>query len=221
MTAADSAAPLGLVVLISGRGSNFLAILKAIQAGELNAEIRAVVSSRGDAAGLEFARQAGIETAVLEHTTYPDREQYDTALADCIDRFQPGLVVLAGFMRILTAGFVRHYAGRLVNIHPSLLPRHRGLQTHARALEAGDREHGASVHLVTEELDGGPVLLQVKIPVLADDTPDSLAERVLKQEHRLYPEAIRRIAAGRLEWKQDQVILDGQQITTTPQLEPV
>ena len=124
-------------------------------------------------------------------------------------------------MRILTAAFVRHYAGRLINIHPSLLPRHRGLQTHARALEAGDREHGASVHLVTEELDGGPVLLQVKIPVLADDTPETLAERVLKQEHRLYPEAIRRIAAGRLEWKQDQVILDGRTITTTPQLEPV
>lgn len=206
-----SSAPsrLPLVVLLSGRGSNFQALLRAIQDGTLPAEIRAVISNRPDAAGLDIARDAGINTEVVDHTGYPDRESYDRELQRRIDAHDPALVVLAGFMRILTSGFVRHYLGRLINIHPSLLPRHRGLDTHNRALAAGDREHGASVHFVTEELDGGPVLMQARVPVLPGDDAATLAERVLKQEHRLYPEAVRLIASGRVSWKDREPWLDG------------
>lgn len=189
---------LPIVVLISGRGSNLQSIIDAVTAGRLPVEIRAVISNRPDAQGLARARSAGIPTEVVDHRAYPDRESYDRALVEVIDRYRPALVVLAGFMRILTPEFVQHYRGRLLNIHPSLLPKFKGLDTHRRALEAGEREHGASVHLVTEELDGGPVLMQARVPVLPDDDPERLAERVLRQEHRLYPEVLRLFAEGRL-----------------------
>ena len=170
--------PLPLVVLISGGGTNLQAIIDAAVA-DLPVDIRAVISNEADAFGLERARGAGIETRVLDHRAFPDREAYDAALAELIDEYEPGLVVLAGFMRILTPAFVRHYHGRMFNIHPSLLPRYRGLDTHARVLAAGDREHGATVHFVTEELDGGPLIIQARVPVLANDDPQTLARRVL------------------------------------------
>ena len=197
------------MVLLSGRGSNFQALLRAIGNGTLPAEIRAVISNRPDAAGLASAAQAGIPTAVVDHRLYPDRESCDAALQASIDTHDPGLVVLAGFMRILTPAFVRHYEGRLINIHPSLLPRFRGLDTHARALREGVTEHGASVHFVTEELDGGPVILQARVPVHPGDSAELLAERVLKEEHRLYPAAVRLLATGRITWKDHQPRLDG------------
>jgi phosphoribosylglycinamide formyltransferase-1 len=219
MPTPDSQSKLALVVLLSGRGSNFQALLQAIQDGRLPAGIRAVISNRPAAAGLAIAAQAGIATEVLDHTGYPDREAYDAALQQHIDHYRPDLVVLAGFMRILSPGFVRHYQGRLINIHPSLLPRHRGLDTHARALAAGDTEHGASVHFVTEELDGGPVLLQARVPVQADDTAEQLAARVLAQEHRLYPAAVQLIAAGRVAWQDDQLCFDGSPLQQPLQLD--
>ncbi|HHH42590.1 MAG TPA: phosphoribosylglycinamide formyltransferase [Gammaproteobacteria bacterium] len=204
----DTPQPLKLVVLISGRGSNLRAILDAIRNGELPAVVEAVVSNRADAAGLAYAQQQNIDTLALDAGDYPDRDRYDRALQGLIDCFEPDLVVLAGFMRILTPGFVRHYHHRLINIHPSLLPAFRGLDTHRRALEAGAREHGASVHFVSEELDSGPVFLQVRVPVLGDDTPATLAERVLQQEHRLYPLAIRWLAEGRIRWQDEQLLFD-------------
>jgi len=199
--------PLPLVVLISGSGSNLQAIID--RADELGVEIRAVISNRPDAYGLQRADQAGIETRVLEHTRFPDRDSYDQALGDLIESFQPQLVVLAGFMRILTATLVHRFAGRMLNIHPSLLPRHRGLHTHQRALEAGDQEHGASVHFVTEELDGGPPVLQARVPVLADDDADTLAARVLAREHIIYPQVIQWFAQGRLRLDQGTPVFDG------------
>ena len=199
---------LPIVVLISGRGSNLQSIIEQAAAGELPVDIRAVISNRPDAAGLERARAAGIETAVVDHRDYPDRAAFDAALARCIDRYEPGAVALAGFMRILTPDFVRHYRGRLLNIHPSLLPAYRGLDTHRRALADGARRHGASVHFVTEELDGGPVILQAEVPVLAGDTPETLAARVLAQEHRLYPAALRLLAEGRVRLGEGEVLFD-------------
>jgi phosphoribosylglycinamide formyltransferase 1 len=202
---ADAVKPLSLVVLISGRGSNLQAILDAIQAGKLRTSVKAVISTRADASGLVNAQRANIDTLALDPGDYPVREDYDRALQGLIDGFQPDLVALAGFMRILTPGFVQHYRGRLINIHPSLLPALRGLNTHQRALDRGLREHGASVHFVTEELDGGPVIIQVRVPVLAGDTAKSLAARVLSQEHRLYVEALHLLAEKRVYW-------DGQQL---------
>ncbi len=180
-----------LVILISGRGSNMQSIIRAIDAGELNAEIVAVISNLPDAAGLKTAAAAGIDTQLINHRDFDSREAFDIELARTIDQYQPGFVVLAGFMRILTAGFVKHFVGKLINIHPSLLPKFKGLHTHQRAIEAGEQEHGASVHFVTAELDDGPVILQAKVPVLADDTPELLAARVLVEEHKLYPDAIK------------------------------
>ncbi len=190
--------PLPIVILISGRGSNLQAIIDKTAAGELPVDIRAVISNRPFAAGLDQAKQAGLETRVIDHTSYADRKAFDQALQTCIDSYQPGLVVLAGFMRILTPGFVNHYRGRMLNIHPSLLPDLPGLNTHQRALDAGHREHGASVHFVTEDADGGPVLLQARVAVREDDSPERLAARVLEREHRLYPQAIRWFAEGRI-----------------------
>jgi phosphoribosylglycinamide formyltransferase-1 len=190
--------PLPIVILISGRGSNLQAIVDKTAAGELPVDIRAVISNRPNAAGLQQARQAGLETRVIDHTGYADRQAFDQALQACIDSYQPGLVVLAGFMRILTPGFVDHYRGRMLNIHPSLLPDLPGLNTHQRALDAGHSEHGASVHFVTEDTDGGPVLLQARVAIHEDDSAESLAARVLEQEHRLYPQAIRWFAEGRI-----------------------
>ena len=206
----SSVAPLPIVILISGRGSNLQAIIDRTAAGELPVEIRAVISNRPLAAGLQLAEKAGLETRVIDHTGYADRETFDEALQACIDSYQPALVVLAGFMRILTPGFVEHYRGRMLNIHPSLLPDFPGLNTHQRALDAGHREVGASVHFVTEDTDGGPVLMQARVAVREDDTADSLAARVLEQEHRLYPQAIHWFADGRIFLDENgQIQLDG------------
>ena len=199
---------LPIVILISGRGSNMQAILDQAARGELAVDIRAVISNRPDAPGLDSARAAGIHTVVVDHREHSSRAEYDQALQSAIDQYQPALVVLAGFMRILTPAFVRHYQGRLINIHPSLLPALRGLNTHQRALEAGVSEHGASVHFVTEELDGGPVIVQARVPVQPDDTADTLATRVLRVEHQLYPTAIGWFAAGRLHYRDGAAWLD-------------
>jgi phosphoribosylglycinamide formyltransferase-1 len=215
---ADSRPPLSLVVLISGRGSNLKAILEAIDAGELNARVCAVISSRLDAKGLDYARQCRIDTLALDSNDYPSRESYDRALQGLIDRFTPDLVVLAGFMRILTPGLVSHYQGRMINIHPSLLPALRGLNTHQRALDEALDEHGASVHFVTEELDGGPVIVQTRVPVLEGDDAETLEARVLKQEHGLYLQALQWIAADRIQWSGGQLLFDGQPLDKPLQL---
>jgi len=188
--------PCNVVVLISGSGSNLQALIDSIAHDGNPARIAAVICNRADAYGLQRAKQAGIATELLDHKQFDGREAFDTALIQAIDAHQPDLVVLAGFMRILTPGFVQHYAGRLLNIHPSLLPKHKGLHTHQRALEAGDSEHGCSVHFVTEELDGGPRVIQAVLPVMADDTAESLASRVHQQEHLIYPLAVRWFAEG-------------------------
>ncbi len=187
-----------IVILISGRGSNMEAVVRAAQAEQWPARIAAVISNRADAGGLQFAASHGIPTAVVSNKDYPSREAFDAALQAEIDRFQPDLVVLAGFMRILTPGFVDHYEGRMLNIHPSLLPLFPGLHTHEQALAAGVKEHGATVHFVTAQLDHGPMVGQATVPVLEGDTPDTLAARVLVQEHQLYPRAIRWFVEDRL-----------------------
>lgn len=179
-----------IVILISGRGSNMKSIVEAIKSGSLDVTVAAVVSNRPDAAGLIYAQQEKIPTVVLDHTQFETRELFDQAMAKEIDNYAPKLVVLAGFMRILTTEFVEHFAGKLINIHPALLPKFKGLNTHQRAIDAGEKEHGASVHIVTPELDDGPVVLQARVPVLEDDTEATLAARVLEQEHLLYPKAI-------------------------------
>ena len=176
-----------LVILISGRGSNMQALLEA----NLPCRVAAVISNKADAAGLEIAKQHGIATQVISHRDYPDRESFDTALAALIDTYQPDIIALAGFMRILTPGFVEHYQGRLINIHPSLLPAYGGLDTHARALKDGVRIHGCTVHFVTSDLDHGPIIIQAAVPVLQGDTPATLAAKVLREEHRIYPQAVR------------------------------
>jgi phosphoribosylglycinamide formyltransferase-1 len=205
--------PLALVVLISGNGSNLQAIIDAIRHQGLNAEVRAVISNNPDAYGLTRAREAGIATVSLDHRNYPSRKAYDQDLQAVIDRYQPQLVVLAGFMRILTAEFVKHYHGRMLNIHPSLLPKYQGLNTHRRVLEAGDNIHGVSVHFVTPELDGGPVILQAEVPVHPGDTTDDLAQRVHQQEHVIYPLVIRWFSEGRLGLHNNRVLFDGKPLT--------
>lgn len=180
-----------IVVLISGRGSNMEAIVQACATEGWNARIAAVVSNQPDASGLAFARARGIATAVVDHREHVSREAFDAALREAIDAFAPSLLVLAGFMRILTPGFVSHYAGRMVNVHPSLLPAFTGLHTHRRAIEAGCKAAGATVHFVTAELDHGPIIAQAVVPVLPGDTEDTLASRVLAREHVLYPRAVR------------------------------
>ncbi|HIA02051.1 MAG TPA: phosphoribosylglycinamide formyltransferase [Myxococcales bacterium] len=183
-----------LVILISGRGSNMQAILESLPRLP-HVRVAAVISNRPDAAGLNTAQNAHIPTQVVDHTHYTARDDFDQALQQRIDEWQPNLVVLAGFMRILSREFVQHYAQRLINIHPSLLPAYKGLNTHQRVLDAGESRHGASVHFVTPELDDGPVILQAEVPVYSDDTAKNLAQRVLVEEHRLYPQAIRQLAA--------------------------
>jgi phosphoribosylglycinamide formyltransferase-1 len=187
-----------IVILISGRGSNMQAIVRAADAEGWPARIAAVISNRADAEGLEFARQHGITTEVVANKDFASREEFDAGLQAAIDRFQPDLVVLAGFMRILTAPFVEHYAGRMLNIHPSLLPSFPGLGTHRQALDAGVRVHGATVHFATAALDHGPIVSQAAVPVLGEDTEPSLAARVLIQEHVIYPQAVRWFVEGRL-----------------------
>ena len=182
-----------VVILISGRGSNMISIVEAMRDGSLPITVAAVISNRPDAAGLEYAKQLNIATAVIDHKHFETRESFDQVLAQKIDSYNPDLVVLAGFMRILTTEFVEQFAGKLINIHPSLLPKFKGLDTHQRAIDAGEKEHGASVHFVTPELDDGPVVLQASVAVFENDTVKTLAARVLEQEHKLYPEAIRKL----------------------------
>ena len=209
-----------IVVLISGRGTNLEAIIDAISAGLLPAELAAVVCNEPGAPGIETARQAGCEVAIVHHRDFPSRERFDAALAETVDRFEPKLVVLAGFMRILTSEFVRRFAGRLVNIHPSLLPDLPGLDTHERAIAAGAEVHGATVHFVTEELDGGPIIAQARVPVLACDDPDTLAARVLEREHVILPRALSWFARGRIGMDGDRVLLDGVPALAHPEASP-
>lgn len=206
--------PCNAVVLISGSGSNLQALIDS-QGEDNPLRIRAVISNRADAYGLTRAQNAGIATQVLDHKAFADREAFDCALIEAIDGFRPDLVVLAGFMRILTPAFVRHYSGRLLNIHPSLLPKHKGLNTHQRALDAQDSEHGCSVHFVSEELDGGPLIIQAIVPVEPGDTAETLALRVHMQEHRIYPTAVRWFAEGRLRLAAEGALLDGEKLPAT------
>ena len=209
-----------IVVLISGRGTNLAAIIDAVAAGTLPVELAAVVCNEPDAPGIELARQAGHEATIVHHRDFPGRERFDAALAEAIDRHDPDLVVLAGFMRILTAGFVRRYRGRLVNIHPSLLPEFPGLDTHARAIAAGAETHGATVHFVTEELDGGPIIAQARVPVLAGDDPDTLAARVLEREHVILPRTLAWFASRRVSLDGDRVLIDGVPALSHPEGSP-
>lgn len=210
---------LPIVVLISGRGSNMRVIAEQAAAGTLPVEIRAVLSDKADAPGLQSARGLNIATEALAASDFPNRDAFDAALADRIDAYAPQLVALAGYMRILSGSFVRRYAGRLINIHPSLLPKYPGLHTHRRVLEAGDVVHGASVHFVTEDLDAGPVIVQGRVPVLAGDTADSLSARVQRVEHIIYPQAIAWIAAGRVAMRDGQTWMDGARCATPPVIE--
>lgn len=198
-----------IAVLISGRGSNLKALIDACRDGRISGRIVLVISNRPDAPGLDHARAHDIPHAVVDHCRFPDREGFERELAAVLDGYAPDLVVLAGFMRVLTPGFVAGFDGRMINIHPSLLPEFRGLDTHARALAAGAGIHGASVHFVTAELDGGPVVMQARVPVCPGDTPDSLAERVHAAEHRLYPTVVDLICSGRIHAAGDSVWFDG------------
>jgi phosphoribosylglycinamide formyltransferase-1 len=200
-----------IVVLISGSGSNLQAIIDTCNnEQDYPGTVVGVISNKADAYGLTRAEQAEIANRVVDHKNFTSRELYDQALIEAIDSYQPDLVVLAGFMRILTPGFVQHYAGKLLNIHPSLLPKYQGLNTHQRALDAGDKEHGVSVHFVTEELDGGPVILQAKVPVFEGDKAEDLASRVHEQEHRIYPLVIKWYCQQRLVMSGEQALLDDQ-----------
>ena len=203
-----------IVVLISGSGSNLQAIIDICESGKIQAKVTAVFSNKSDAYGLERAKTHGIPTHALSVQDYlggegkPDRQAFDTELMSQIDTYQPDLIILAGYMRILSPNFVQHYLGKMLNIHPSLLPKYSGLHTHQRAIDAGDTEHGTSVHFVTEELDGGPVILQAKVPVFEDDAADDLAQRVLVQEHHIYPLVTKWFIEGRLGMKDGQAYLD-------------
>ncbi|MFZ6875466.1 phosphoribosylglycinamide formyltransferase [Undibacterium sp. Di27W] len=194
-----------IVILISGRGSNMQAIVETAVKQQWPAQIAAVISNRADAGGLEYAASRGIPTAVVVSKQFATREAFDAALQAKIDEFTPDLVVLAGFMRILTAGFVEHYAGKMLNIHPSLLPSFVGLATHQQAIDAGVKVHGVTVHFVTAELDHGPIVAQAVVPVLDDDTEDTLSHRVLEQEHQIYPRAV-------LQFVEDKLRIDGNRV---------
>jgi phosphoribosylglycinamide formyltransferase-1 len=207
-----------VVVLLSGTGSNLQALIDSTLTGDSPVRIAAVISNRSDAYGLQRARDAGIQTRSLDHKAFEGREAFDQALIELIDAFEPKLVVLAGFMRILSADFVRHYEGRLLNIHPSLLPKYKGMHTHQRALDAGDSEHGCTVHFVTEELDGGPLVVQAVVPVESGDSAQTLAQRVHTQEHRIYPLAVRWFVEGRLILGEQGALLDGQLLAASGHL---
>ncbi|MCW1875326.1 phosphoribosylglycinamide formyltransferase [Erwinia sp. INIA-01] len=199
-----------IVVLVSGNGSNLQAILDACQQGRINGSVAAVFSNKADAYGLERAREAGVPAHALAASQFADREAFDRQLMLEIDAYAPDLVVLAGYMRILSPAFVQRYAGRMLNIHPSLLPKYPGLHTHRQAIENGDDEHGTSVHFVTEELDGGPVILQAKVPVFSEDTEAEVTARVQHQEHAIYPLVVSWFIEGRLAMREDRAWLDGQ-----------
>jgi len=208
--AVDTSKP-RLVVLISGSGRNLQAMIDAIGHQTLDAELVRVISNRGDAYGLKRAERAGAATAVLRANRFQSREAYDVALGELVAEAEPDMVAMAGFMRILSSGFVQRFAGRVVNIHPSLLPRYRGLDTHRRVLEAGDARHGASIHFVTDELDAGPVIVQGAIKVVPDDTVETLADRVMRRvETRIYPMALQWLASARAVWRDGEVWFDGQ-----------
>jgi phosphoribosylglycinamide formyltransferase-1 len=199
-----------LAVLISGQGRNLQAILDAVAAGKIPAHMACVISNRADASGLERARAAAVPAIAVPHTDYPSREAFDAALASVLKPHQPDIIALAGFMRVLGDGFIRHFEGRMVNIHPSLLPKYRGLHTHRRVLEAGDREHGASVHFVTGDLDGGPVAIQGGFSVKPQDTEQSLAERVMHEvELKIFPQALAWLARGELRYSGGQAHFRG------------
>lgn len=199
-----------IVVLISGQGSNLQAIIDACASGFIPGTVRAVISNKSKAYGVTRASSAGILTEIISHKNYASREQYDRALIKAINQYEPDLVVLAGFMRILSAEFVQQFRGKLLNIHPSLLPKYQGLNTYQRAIDAKETEHGCSVHFVTEQLDGGPVILQAKVPVFPEDTAETVAERVHEQEHSVYPLVIKWFCQNRLEQRNEQAWLDGQ-----------
>tara|TARA_B100000674_G_scaffold127301_1_gene98114 strand:+ start:649 stop:1299 length:651 start_codon:yes stop_codon:yes gene_type:complete len=207
-----------VAVLLSGRGSNFQSLLSASLEGSLGGEISLVISNRLGAGGLSIAQNAGIETALIDHQRYPTREAFDQDLAGAIDSAQPDLVVLAGFMRILTPEFVARFSERLMNIHPSLLPLYPGLHTHQRALDNGDSHAGATVHYVNGELDGGPPVLQAKVPVNFGDDADALAARVLAVEHQIYPVAVNWHLCGRLTWEDGSLIKDGMPVPPSGEL---
>ncbi len=208
-----SLAKIRLVILISGRGSNLQAIINANRNGQFDVNIVAVISNRADAAGLKIAQSAGIATQAIDHREYIKRDDFDQALMQTIDSLQPDLIVLAGFMRILGEEFVDHFEGKLINIHPSLLPKYPGLNTHQRVLDNHESTHGASIHYVNNELDGGSVVLQVKVDVLAEDTADTLAARVLEQEHALYCQVIQWAAEKRLLFQQGKIFFDDKELT--------
>jgi phosphoribosylglycinamide formyltransferase-1 len=201
-----------IVILISGSGSNLQAIIDAVAEKRIHADISAVISNRPDALGLEKAKAAGINTIVIDHTEFTDRQQFDEALEKQVAELQPDLIVLAGFMRILPENFIEQYEGRMLNIHPSLLPEFKGMHTHRRALEAGHNQHGASVHFVSNELDSGPVVIQATVPVLGNDDEKTLAERVLEQEHIIYPLAIEWFVTGRLSLINNHVHFDNKPV---------
>ena len=205
-----SDAPAAVVILISGRGSNLQAILDETQAGRLPIRVSTVISNNPDADGLRHARAAGVPTETIDHRAFSERALFESALMQAIDRHTPRLVLLAGFMRILGDNFIHHYSGRLLNIHPSLLPEFKGMNTHARAIAAGVRLHGASVHFVTNDLDGGPVIVQASVPIRADDNAATLGARVLTEEHRIFPLAVRWYVEGRLTIRDGRVLLDGE-----------
>ena len=207
-----STEPLPIVVLLSGSGSNLQAIIDRIEDGSVNARICAVISNRPDAFGLQRAQKANIPTELIDHNQYDSRESFDAQLTRTIEKYQPELIVLAGFMRILTDDFVNHFYGKMINIHPSLLPKYRGLHTHRRALEAKDNEHGLSIHYVSAELDGGPIILQTTVPVHDGDTEEVLAQRVLQKEHQAYPKVIQWFAEKRLQLVDNQVIMDNKAV---------
>lgn len=199
-----------IAVLISGSGSNLQALIDAIQSGQINGLIVQVISNKADAFGLTRAQNAGIATTCIDHKAFDSRESFDQAVQKVIDEHNVDLVVLAGFMRILSASFVQHFTGRMINIHPSLLPKYKGLHTHRRAIEAQDSEHGCTVHFVTEELDGGPLLVQAVVPVLPTDTEDSLQQRVHSREHIAYPLAVELICADRVRFENQSIWLDNE-----------
>jgi phosphoribosylglycinamide formyltransferase-1 len=204
-----------IVVLISGSGSNLQAIMDAIDSGRINGQIVQVISNKADAYGLVRAANAGIPTTCINHKTFPSREAFDDEVRHCIDAHQADLVILAGFMRILSSAFVQHFSGRMLNIHPSLLPNYKGLHTHKRALDAGDIEHGCTVHFVTEELDGGPLLAQAVVPVLQGDNEESLQSRVHTREHIVYPLAAELICADRIRFTESGIYMDDELLPTS------
>ncbi len=199
-----------IVVLISGSGSNLQAMIDAIESGRIHGQIVQVISNKADAYGLVRAANAGIPTCHIDHKAFASREEFDEEMRRCIDSHQADLVILAGFMRILSSAFVQHYSGRMLNIHPSLLPKYKGLHTHQRALAAGDSEHGCTVHFVSEELDGGPLLIQAIVPIIDNDTESSLQSRVHTREHIAYPLAVEWICAGRVRFEAKGIYLDGE-----------